>query len=255
MLTGAVSPTGCEMGVLSVSGLTVDFTVYSARSRSLRQSLMKISTGGLLLKNASDRVVVRALNNVSFEVEEGDRIALVGHNGSGKSTLLRTLAGIYAPSAGDVRANGRISAALDPMMGMEPEASGRENALALARYRGESSQSALSALPSIVEATELGPFLDLPLKTYSAGMIARLSFAVATSFQPDILLMDEWITAVDSAFVERARKRLEDYFLSARAVLLATHDHHLVHRLCNKVLVMEHGFLKAVGPPATMFAA
>jgi len=242
------------MALIEVRDLTVDLPIYSTQSRSLRRSVMKLSTGGRLMRE-DDRVVIRAISDASFTLERGDRLGLVGHNGSGKSTLLRTLAGIYRPTSGTVRVEGSISAALDPMMGLELEASGLTNIVALSRYRGASRKEAMAALPAIADFSELGPFLDLPVKSYSAGMVARLAFAVATSFEPDILLMDEWIAAADHAFVSKARKHLKAYFAQAKAVVLATHDLGVIKQLCNKVLVLENGVARALGSPAELLAA
>ncbi|CAN7361833.1 ATP-binding cassette domain-containing protein [Phenylobacterium sp. LjRoot219] len=242
------------MALIEVRDLTVDLPVYSTQARSLRRSVMKLSTGGRLMRS-DDRVIIRAISGASFTLERGDRLGLVGHNGSGKSTLLRTLAGIYKPTSGTVRLDGSISAALDPMMGLELEANGETNIIALARYRGASRKEALAALPAIADLSELGPFLDLPVKSYSAGMLARLSFAVATSFEPDILLMDEWINAADHAFVHKARAHLQSYFDQAKAVVLATHDYGIIQQLCNKVLVLENGVPQALGSPTDLLAA
>lgn len=242
------------MALIEVRDLTVDLPIYSAHARSLRRSMMKLSTGGRLVRS-DDRIVVRAISGASFTLEGGDRLGLVGHNGSGKSTLLRTLAGIYTPTSGSMQIHGAVSAALDPTMGLEPEASGEANILALARYRGASRREAMAALPAIAELSELGPFLSLPVKSYSAGMVARLAFSVATSFEPDILLMDEWISAADHAFVNKARAHLQSYFARARAVVLATHDFGIIRQLCNKVLVLENGVPRALGSPADLLAA
>jgi len=242
------------MALIEVRDLTVDLPIYSTEARSLRRSVMKLSTGGRLMREEG-RVVIRAISGASFTLERGDRLGLVGHNGSGKSTLLRTLAGIYRPSSGTVRVDGTISAALDPMMGLELEASGLTNIIALARYRGASRKEAMAALPAIADLSELGPFLDLPVKSYSAGMVARLAFAVATSFEPEILLMDEWIAAADHAFIQKARAHLQSYFTQAKAVVLATHDFGIIQQLCNKVLVLEHGVAQALGSPDELLAA
>jgi lipopolysaccharide transport system ATP-binding protein len=242
------------MPLIEVRDLTIELPIYSTRARSLRRSVMGLSTGGALLAH-QDMVVVRAITNTTFTLEAGDRLGLVGHNGSGKSTLLRALAGIYQPTAGSITVRGRISPALDPMMGLDPEATGEANIITLARYRGATRKQALAALPAISALGELGPFLDLPVRSYSAGMVARLAFAVATSFEPDILLMDEWIAAADAAFVRKARLHLGAYFAQAKAVVLATHDHDIIRQLCNKVMVLEHGAPIAFGAPSELLTA
>ena len=237
------------MTVLEAIQLTVDLPVFSVKTRSLRRRVMNVSTGGRIMRDSAERIYVRALHEVSFKLQEGERLGLVGHNGAGKSTLLRTLAGIYKPSQGQVIVNGTSSAALDVWMGLDGEASGEENVVSLARYRGQSRKAALEILPEVIEFSELGGFLDMPVKTYSAGMVARLTFAVATSFPSDVLFMDEWIGAVDHSFLGKAQDRLENYFSKARAVVIATHDHDILRRFCTKVLVLEGGRLKAIGSP------
>ena len=228
--------------------LTVDLPVLSVQARSLRKTMMNLSTGGRLLKDGQHKVHVRALDQVTFTLDEGDRLGLVGHNGSGKSTLLRTLAGIYRPSAGHLAICGQVVSILDPATGLNPDASGRENIGLLGRYLGRSRREVEAACDQIAEFAGLGAFIDMPVKTYSAGMVARLAFAVGTNWKPDIVLMDEWIAVADESFKTAALGRLTSFMSTARCVVVASHDHHLLHRICNKVLVLEHGTVKHFGP-------
>lgn len=233
---------------VELRNVTLDIPTLSVSARSIRKSLMNLSTGGRLMSDGQHRVHVRALEGVSLDLFEGDRLAVVGHNGSGKSSLLRAIAGIYAPREGLVQVFGEISAVLDPATGVEPEASGRENVRLLARLRGRGRADADAVIEAVAEFTGLGAFFDMPVKTYSPGMLARLAFAVGTCWRPDILLMDEWIAVADERFKAQAMARLADYVSSARTVVLATHDARIVRELCTKVLVLEQGRVASFGP-------
>ncbi len=232
--------------LMQAINISVDLPVLNVKARSLRRFVMSATTGGRVMQSSNEKVVVRALSGVSFSVAEGDRIGLVGHNGSGKSTLLRTLARIYKPTSGHLLVQGRTSAALDLWTGLDGEATGEENILSLGLYRGRTRREVMAALPAIADFSELGSFLGMPVKAYSAGMVARLAFSVATSFDPEILLMDEWITAVDSDFLSKAQDRLHSYFSKARAVVIATHDRGIIDRLCNRVIVLQNGSIVEV---------
>ena len=191
---------------------------------------------------------VRALNNVSFELARGDRLGVVGHNGSGKSTLLRALGGIYRAKVGAIEMSSAPRIILDPTTGLSPEATGRENIGILARYNGRSSREIAEASAEIADFTGLGDFIDLPLKTYSQGMVARLAFAVGTHWAPEILLMDEWIAVADKNFKAAAMERLTSLVSRANVVVLASHDDEILRRLCTKILVLEHGEVRSFGP-------
>ena len=237
------------MKVIELNQVVVDLPVYNVDARSLRKNLVRLTTGGRLMQDSSAHVVVRALDRISLTAEEGDRIALVGHNGAGKSTLLRTIGGVYAPTAGRVEVRGNVSTVLDPSTGIDPEASGEENIRLLARYRNVRKADAEAAVEEIADFTELGQFLKLPVKTYSSGMLARLVFAVATSFQPDILVMDEWLGAGDAAFVQKAQDRMVEFVSRARVLVLASHSSDIVERFCNRAILLDAGRVKAMGSP------
>jgi ABC-type polysaccharide/polyol phosphate transport system ATPase subunit len=243
------------MSLVSLRAVTVDLPVYTVSSRSLRKSLISLSATGRIMKGVQNHVTVRALDNVWLELNEGDRLGLVGFNGAGKSTLLRTIAGIYAPTIGEVHVNGAVSAVLDPSTGLDMEATGEENIRILARYRGIHIDVAEAAVAEIADFTELGHFLKLPVKTYSSGMTARLVFAVATAFDADIVVMDEWIGAGDASFVTKAQARIEAFVQRARLMVLASHSHDIIERFCNRVVLMEAGKVKMQGTAAEVFAA
>jgi lipopolysaccharide transport system ATP-binding protein len=236
---------------VSVQDLSLRFPIYGADSRSLKKHLARIAIGGRLgqLDNSSTPIVA-ALSNVSFELRPGDRLALVGPNGSGKTTLLRVLAGVYAPDDGSVRTNGRIASLLDLSLGLDPTATGMENINLRGLVAGLTRAQIRERLQDIAEFSGLGAYLGLPLKTYSSGMMARLAFAVATSVDADILLMDEWIAVGDADFRDSAERRLMSLVEQAHIMVLASHELSLVKSLCNKFMYMDHGMASPVTPIA-----
>jgi ABC-type polysaccharide/polyol phosphate transport system ATPase subunit len=226
---------------ISIENLTVEFAIFGARSRSLKNTVLAQATGGRVMADARDIVRVRAIDDLSLEIRDGDRIGLVGHNGSGKTTLLRVLAGIYKPTAGRIRIAGRVGTLLDPMAGMDPEATGIENIYLRGYLLGMRRREIDAVLDDVADFTDLGDFLQLPMKTYSAGMAARLAFAISTALQHDILLIDEGIGAGDAAFQEKAQQRIEGLFARSSIVLLASHSDALIKQFCNRTVQMEHG--------------
>jgi ABC-type polysaccharide/polyol phosphate transport system ATPase subunit len=183
----------------------------------------------------------KALDDVSLSVPDGSLTALLGPSGGGKSTLLRVLAGIYEPRVGSVRVEGRVTPMFDINLGIDPESTGYENIVLRGLYLGLTRAEILARRDSVAEFTELGPFLDIPVRTYSAGMQARLAFAMATCIEPEILLLDEGISAGDASFLEKANERLDHFIKKAGILVLASHSVSLVRRLCNRAVLMEHG--------------
>lgn len=184
---------------------------------------------------------ITALDGVSFELRSGDRLGLIGPNGAGKTTLLKVLYGIYAPSSGGLSITGQVDALFNIGLGFRGEATGRRNIELRGLINGWSPDDVAARMDEIVAFSELGDFIDLPLKTYSQGMAARLAFAVATSFEPQVLLMDEWIGAGDPDFQEKARKRMAALADKAGIIVLASHNHLLLQKTCNKLLRLEAG--------------
>jgi ABC-type polysaccharide/polyol phosphate transport system ATPase subunit len=232
---------------IEIQGLTLDLPIYTANARSLRKKLIPTKVGGTLFSKNDDTVVVRALQNVSMQVKDGQRVALVGPNGAGKTTLMKVLAGIYTPTKGTVRINGRVSAALNTSLGIDSEVTGRENIFLLGYYRGLSKAEILESLPEIIETADLGQFIDLPVSTYSAGMAGRLTFAVATAFEPDVLIMDEWLSAGDGAFVQKAHERTSRFVEKARILVLASHSLAIVREFCTHGAYINKGSLVTFG--------
>ncbi len=233
--------------LLSLDNVSISFPIYHGGSRSLKKSLLFRGSGGQLANDANQRITVQALRNVSFNIEAGDRVALIGSNGAGKTTLLRVMAGIYEPIAGVVRTKGRISPMFDISLGIDGEISGYDNIRLRGLILGLTAEEIEERIADIVEFTELGDYLDIPVRTYSSGMMTRLTFAVATCFSPEILLMDEWIVAGDAGFISKAQNRIESFVESANVLVLASHSPDICKRWCNKAIWMDKGQMRGVG--------
>ncbi|WP_315831402.1 ABC transporter ATP-binding protein [Bradyrhizobium prioriisuperbiae] len=233
--------------VLTLDNVSVSFPVYQGGSRSLKKSLLSRSSAGRIARDASDRITIDALREVSFSLDIGDRLALIGSNGAGKTTLLRVMAGIYEPVAGTIAIHGRISPMFDIGLGIDTDLSGYDNIQMRGRLLGLSSREIERLLPDIAEFTELGDYLDMPVRTYSSGMVLRLTFAVATCFEPEILLMDEWILAGDASFMVKAQARIDSFVRKASVLVLASHNLEICRRWCNKGVWLQQGQVQAFG--------
>jgi ABC-type polysaccharide/polyol phosphate transport system ATPase subunit len=233
---------------IALDNVTIDFPIYGASHRSLRKSLFA-KTGGLIRHEGKrdNRVVVRALENISFTLKDGDRLGLVGHNGAGKTTLLRALAGVYWPDYGEIKVDGRISPLFTAAPGLDMEDTGFENIKTCGMFLGMSPEELEYKLPNIMEFCELGEYLELPVRTYSAGMITRLCFAIATAIDPGILLLDEGLAAGDARFAVRAESRMNELIERTRILVLASHSDAMVRHMCNCGLLLEKGRVLAFG--------
>jgi lipopolysaccharide transport system ATP-binding protein len=241
------------MANLKINSVSVSFPLYHSGSRSLKKTVFAAASGRLG-QDRKHRLVVEALRDVSFVLNTGDRLGIVGSNGSGKTTLLRTMAGIYEPVAGRIAISGVVTALLDPSQGMNVDLSGRENIRLRGLFSGFSEARIKQLQSDIAEFAELGQFLDLPVRTYSSGMVVRLGFALATAIKPQILLMDEWLMAGDAAFLDKARRRLENMVSGAEILVLSSHSSNVILEWCNRVIWMDGGRVKADGPAAEVMA-
>jgi lipopolysaccharide transport system ATP-binding protein len=241
------------MARISLQQVVVEFPIVNASSQSLQLRVFE-ALGGKLTSHHKT-VVVRALDGIDLQLIDGDRLGLIGHNGSGKTTLLRVLAGVYPPTSGTATIDGSISSFTDLTLGMDPESTGWENIVFRCAFMGLSFQEANRLSPAIAEFSELGEYLNLPARTYSTGMFLRLAFAISTSIEPDILIMDEMISAGDSQFIKKADCRLHEIVDKANILALASHDFQMVQKMCNKVVWLEHGNVKQVGPPESVIEA
>ena len=243
------------MALVDFKNVSVDFPIYNASGRSLKKHIMQVATGGQLGANEQGRVIVRALEDLSFTLRDGDRVGLVGHNGAGKSTLLRLLSGVYEPSSGMARIEGEVGSLLDISLGIDAEATGRENIYIRGALLGLKRSEVTSQLDGIIQFSELGDFVDMPVRTYSTGMHMRLAFAVSTVVRPQILLMDEWLSVGDEGFRYKAEARMTEVVQSTNILVIASHSRDLIMHTCNRVLWLEHGRLRMDGDPASVIAA
>ena len=208
--------------------VSVDFPIYNSNTRSLKNKLIQVATGGQLGADKHGRVVVRALENINFELKDGDRVGLLGHNGAGKSTLLRLLGGVYEPTFGKSTIIGQIGSLIDISLGIDPETTGRDNIYIRGALLGLTRSQVKVKIDEIIDFSELGDFVDMPLRTYSTGMHMRLAFSVSTIIRPEILLMDEWLSVGDESFQHKVENRLNDLVSSAKILVIASHSKELL---------------------------
>ncbi|GAA0616106.1 ABC transporter ATP-binding protein [Paenochrobactrum glaciei] len=243
------------MSLIHLQNVSVEFPIYNSTSRSLKNRMLSIATGGKIERRADRLVIVRGLDNVSMTFKDGDRIGLIGHNGSGKTTLLRVLSGIYTPTNGHAIISGDCVSLININLGIDPDATGRENIRLRSAMMGMDPIEIAGKLEEISEFSGLGEFLDVPFRTYSSGMQLRLAFATSTAVRPEILIMDEWLSTGDEDFKERANSRMRDLVDSTKILVLASHSKELLAKNCNRVIWLEHGRVKMDGAPDTVLSA
>ncbi len=241
------------MANILLENVTIDIPVFTAENRSLRKSLLRFGGGEGRLKQQSGQVVARALNKINLHLKDGDRVGLVGVNGAGKTTLLRVLAGTYPPVSGRIRAEGRIASLLDVSLGLDYELSGLQNIYLKGMFHGLSRRDIDVGLEEVMDFADLGEFINLPVRTYSSGMVLRLAFSIITSLVPDIILMDEWVSVGDSHFIERATQRLESFVGKSSILVLASHSEELIRKVCNRAVLMSQGNILNDGSVADVF--
>jgi ABC-2 type transport system ATP-binding protein/lipopolysaccharide transport system ATP-binding protein len=242
------------MAQLSLSGVSLDFPIYHMSARSMRRFALRGALGRKL-KLEGRQATVAALRDIDLDLSDGARLALLGPNGAGKSILLRTMAGVYEPARGTVARRGRLTPLLSHGIGLDPNASGLENIILLGMHLDLPPSEMKPRVEEIVEWTELGPFIAAPLRTYSAGMIMRLSFAVSTCAPPEILLIDEWLGLVDAAFQQKAHQRMAEFVGGTSILVLASHSPDLVALWCEDAVRLEAGRIVERGRVADLLAA
>jgi len=231
---------------LRLENVSIDYPVFGARAGSLKTTLAHAATGGRIGRDCGV-TVVQALRDICLDLREGDRLGVVGHNGAGKSTLLQTLAGVYPPSRGTYHRQGSVASLINPMLGIEIDATGYENIVTRGLVLGMNRAAIRRLTPDIVEFSGLGNYLAMPVRTYSTGMMMRLAFAIVTAIHTDILLMDEWLSVGDASFQQQAETRLRNVVSTAGILVLASHSRGLIERECTMILELNHG--TASGPP------
>jgi ABC-2 type transport system ATP-binding protein/lipopolysaccharide transport system ATP-binding protein len=242
-----------DLGMASISlrDMRVEIPIYDTGARSLKKQLLRATTGGRIVRDHGV-TVVRAIKGMSLEVRNGDRIGLVGSNGAGKTTLLRVFAGVYEPTGGSIDVQGSVIPLLDIGLGIDYESTGLENILLRGAVLGVKRRDLMALTERIVAFTELGDYLAMPVRTYSSGMILRLAFGISTSVTPEILLLDEFFGVGDSAFLEKAERRLNELVAQAGILVFASHSRELIRRLCNKALWLDKGEVRALGDVETV---
>ncbi len=236
------------MARITLQNVSLDYPLYGVRGNDLRKAIVRQVVGGMVhVDGGNDTVVVRALNDLTLDLQAGTQLLLAGHNGAGKSTLLKLLAGVYAPTFGTCTRVGRVLTIFDLLYGMVFDASGRDNILIRAAAMGIPLTEARAKTDEIIDFAQLDSYIDMPIYSYSAGMLVRLGFAITTAFEADIVLIDEVIGAGDAAFQERARKRLEGIARNAAITVVASHSIAIGQQL-RDALWLEKGGIKAYGP-------
>ena len=241
---------GCEaqMTGISLDNVSVEFPLLGTNSRSLRNRLLPSVLGGALNRPREGPPLIHALQSVSMRLSPGDRLAVLGLNGSGKTTLLRVLNRVYIPSSGTASIEGTVGSLIDISIGFNPEATGRENTKLRLSLLGVPRALQGGIVDEVREFTELGDFFEMPLRTYSSGMQMRLAFASATVLQPEIILMDEWLSVGDEGFRKRAENRLREVVEKGEILVLASHSRELVEAMCSTAIWLERGRVREVGP-------
>lgn len=239
------------MANIELEDCTLHLPVFGTINRSLKGLVLSAMTGGRLASATRNIAVVEALSDVSINIRPGDRVGLLGHNGAGKTSLLKMMAGIYEPTRGKMRVNGRISNLLDVTMGLDFEATGEENVILRGLLHGLRRSEIKGKLPGIWEFSGLGDFMRMPVRSYSSGMLVRLAFSIATSLEAEILLMDEWLGVGDADFNSRAQERLLDLVNRSSILVLASHNSAIINSLCTRTIEFNHGRVVAeVAMPA-----
>jgi ABC-type polysaccharide/polyol phosphate transport system ATPase subunit len=236
------------MALIKLENITLEFPVQASRSDRRRPPSEESHIGGQLSPGQSGQMVVRALDQLSLTLGPGDRLALLGHNGAGKTTLLRVMAKLYPPTHGRATIQGRVAPLLNLNFGLDMDSTGYDNIFIRGLFLGMSKAELKKKADVIAEFSELGDFLDLPMRTYSSGMRARLAFAISTHVETDILLLDEVVATGDARFFKKANEKLESFARDSKLLVLASHSNKVLRELCNKALLLEHGRIKAFGP-------
>ena len=233
---------------IEVRDLGVRYSLRFTKKTTLRGSFTRLFAAG------DGPGTFWALKDVTFRLDHAESLAVIGPNGAGKSTLLQALAGIIVPSAGTIDVRGQVSSLLTLGAGFDQELTGRENIRLAGAFLGIDHREMERRTEGIISFADIGQFIDAPIKTYSAGMRARLGFSIATSVDPDILLLDEVLATGDQVFREKSKARVLELVRAAKAIVLVTHDMHWVTEFCNRAMLLEKGHVVAEGEPADIVA-
>ena len=238
--------------LIHLKDVGVDFPIYNAASMSLKNRLLSSVTGGTIDREHDGVGVVRGLQDINLRITAGERVGLIGHNGAGKTTMLRVLSGIYHPTQGEALIQGDVVSLIDISLGIDPEATGRENIRLRSAMLGFTPEQTRERMDEIIDFSGLGDFIEMPFRTYSTGMQLRLAFAVSTTVSPQILIMDEWLSTGDENFRERAEQRMRRVVDSTDILILASHTRPLLTANCDRIIWLEHGKIRRDGDAATI---
>ncbi|MDA9086252.1 ABC transporter ATP-binding protein [Methylophilaceae bacterium] len=233
---------------ISLNNVSVDFPIYNAPSQSIKNKILSKVTGGVIDRESDNYVIVKSLDNLSFEINKGERIGLVGHNGSGKTTLLRVMSNIYEPTSGKIDISGKVTSLINIALGINPEASGRDNIMIRGIMLGLSLDQIKTIEEEVIQFSGLENYIELPFRTYSSGMQLRLAFGVATAINPDILIMDEWISAGDKFFKKTSEKRLKKMINRSEILVITSHSRDLLVNNCDRIIELRQGKIVDDGP-------
>jgi len=231
------------MTKITLKNMSVSYPIFSWHGRSIKHEIMSYAVGGIVGSKRNRPTSVDALSNINLEINNGDRVALVGHNGSGKTTMLRAISRVYYPTSGEIQVQGKVHSLIDIMLGVDFEATGRENIYLRGLLMGLSRREIESYEDEIIAFSELDEFIDLPIRMYSSGMAVRLAFSIATVVESDILIMDEWLSVGDADFKAKAQAKLQEVINRTKILVIASHDQGLVEQVCNRKIYLEHGQL------------
>jgi ABC-type polysaccharide/polyol phosphate transport system ATPase subunit len=229
-------------GAIQFDQVGISFRMYREKVTTLKEAILG------RFKHLKEADEMWAVRQATFQVAPGEVVGLLGHNGSGKSTLLRLAAGILKPTEGRISVDGRVAPMLELGTGFDPELSGRDNVFLNGALMGYSRRDVAKKLDRIIEFSELGDFIHMPVKNYSSGMLARLGFAIASDVEPDVLMIDEILSVGDERFQAKCKKRMEAIRASGCTILFVSHDMTSVATICSRALVLDHGRIVFDGP-------
>jgi ABC-type polysaccharide/polyol phosphate transport system ATPase subunit len=236
---------------IELHDVSLSFALRKTSNVTLKEYILR----GLFLDSINPKVPVRALSGVNLLAGEGDRIGVIGHNGAGKSTLLKLIAGVYPPTSGTRLVVGKICSLFDIALGFEMEANGWDNIRYRSYLQGETPKSLEGKIQEIADFSELGDFLNIPVRYYSAGMMVRLAFSIATAVEPEVLLVDEVLSVGDHAFQAKAHERMKQIISRSRLMVMVSHDLSSVEKLCTRAIWLQHGAVQMDGLPGEVVAA
>lgn len=228
--------------MIEVADVTMQFHMNLDKILSLKEFVTRKLSGKLAYQNFT------ALDHVSFSVKRGETLGLIGHNGAGKSTMLKVISGILKPTVGSVTCCGNVVPMLELGSGFDMDLTGQENIFLNGAILGYGEAFLREKYDEIVEFSELGQFIDMPIRNYSSGMLARLAFSIATVVKPEILIVDEILSVGDASFQEKSRKRMLELMGGGTTVLFVSHSIEQIREMCNRVVWLDHGWVKEVGP-------